>query len=221
MVEEEYHALFKCPICRSSVYHVERIGSRGKTLQTLRPSPKTKEALKARRAADAQRSGDARADVEAAVEATAAVAVSAERDALRAVRANVNAAVGSKAAAEFLARELVGLADARPLRAALPVPATRLPHRLVVPLLSQVATLSGPGTSRIASALQRVQAIIPGVSTLRDAPPPPPPLQQQQQQRPHRHSGRASTVNVAAAVSEWPPEVDALVYVLQQYGALK
>ena len=215
MVEDESRALFRCPVCRDRAHHVERIGSRGETLQMLRPSPKTKEALKARRAADAQRVGDSRADVAAAVEATAAVAVSAERDALRAVRANVNAAVGSKAAAEFLARELVGHADARPLRATLPVPAARLPHRLVVPLLSRVATPSGPGTSRIASALQRVQAIVPGVSTLRDAPPPP---QQQQHQRPHRHSGRTST---AAATSEWPPEVDALVYVLQQFGALK
>ena len=101
MVEDESRALFRCPVCRDRAHHVERIGSRGETLQMLRPSPKTKEALKARRAADAQRVGDSRADVAAAVEATAAVAVSAERDALRAVRANVNAAVGSKAAASF------------------------------------------------------------------------------------------------------------------------
>lgn len=74
MVEDESRALFRCPVCRDRAHHVERIGSRGETLQMLRPSPKTKEALKARRAADAQRVGDSRADVVAAVEATAAVA---------------------------------------------------------------------------------------------------------------------------------------------------
>ena len=106
---------------------------------------------------------------------------------------------------------------ARPLRAALPVPASRLPHRLIVPLLSRVATPSGPGTSRIANALQRVRAIVPGVSALRDAPLEQQQQQQQRLQRSRQHSGQAS----AAAVSEWPPEVDALVYVLQQFGALK
>lgn len=198
------HGWMPCPVCRGRVGWIERIGVRGAALQTIR--------LKAQRAADAQRAVDARADAAAAAAASGAEAADAAHASTRVMRETMAAAVGSTAAAEFIARALVGLADAagRPLRAALPLDQTRLPHRLVVPLLARVAAPSGQGYVRIASALHRVRIAVPGVADLMQEGQPAAAAAQ-------RRGGPSG----GAHAEEWPPEVDALVHALVQFGALR
>ena len=185
-----------CPCCKQVVAAVERIGSLGAALQTLRPATASEAQAHARRAADAQRAADSRGDARSAVAESATTHADANTAAMRALRVQMDTAVGSRGAALWLTRELISLVDGRPLHAALPVRQARLPHRLVQPLLARVeAPVHFP---RYATALRRVREHVPQIPD----------------GRPRRK--RLASVSQPA----WPVEVDALVQTLIGYKAL-
>ena len=192
---------FVCPICRGDVFLVERIGMLGNALQQLRPEVRNKQERRARRLADGQRAADARADVSASVEATRGTADAAATAAYNELLTRIQDAVGSRGAAHWLTRELIGLAEGRPVRAAMPLPSASLPHRLVQTLLPQVQ--SNVELPRFVAALERVRLVVPPPCSAVDV------------------QGRSQRSVASASVVEYPPEVDALVRVLIEYGALR
>jgi hypothetical protein len=164
----------------------------------VRPCARTKKELEVRRRTDAVRSADARRDAADAVALSAAEAVRAEREADSARAASMQAAVGDMRTARWLARALIERAEGKVLTASFPANRMRLPHRLVTSLLPLVAIPTD--LPQFARALARVKALVLGGGA---------------ESRPRRApAGRAGA-------REWPPEVDALICALTEYGALK
>ena len=190
---------FVCPICRDRARYVERVGIGGDALQRLRVAARDDSERRARRAADAMRAADSRADASAAEEASAAAAHAANAAAQRELVAQVLLALGGHGAAQWLVRQLVGLVEGRPMRAAMPCDGGRLPHGLVQLLLEQVpAPAEQP---RFAVALERVRHLVPPVHAVADG-------------------RRGRQRSAASAANEVPPEVHALVSALIECGAL-